>query len=288
MVEKKAILSDNASVLLLECCLEIAAGAATIPPLPRNDITMSGHSKWANIKHKKAAADAKKGKVFTKMAKIITVAAQQGGGDPEMNPTLRMAIQKAKAAGVPADNIDRAVKKGTGELKGDQLEELTYEGYGPDGVALLVRCLTDNTNRTYTNVRTIMTKNGGNLGSSGCVAWMFERKGLIQAENIERDHDEFELALIDAGVEDVQWDGDALQAITTPENFERCLKVFDGVSVQKSEIALIANEKKVVDNVQIAEKVLKLVDLLEDDDDVDEVFTNAEFSEEVLKSLDAV
>lgn len=166
---------------------------------------MSGHSKWANIKHKKAATDAKKGKVFTKMAKVITVAAQQGGGDPEMNASLRLAIQKAKAAGVPAVNIERAVKKGTGELKGDQLEEITHEGYGPDGIAILVRCLTDNTQRTYSHIRTIMTKNAGSIGSSGCVSYLFQRKGLIDADVGGANHDELELSLIDAGAESVDW-----------------------------------------------------------------------------------
>lgn len=249
---------------------------------------MSGHSKWANIKHKKAAADSKKGKVFTKMAKVITVAAQQGGGDPDMNSSLRLAIQKAKAVGVPNDNIDRAVKKGTGELKGDCLEEVVYEGYGPDGVALLIRCLTDNTNRTYTNVRTIMTKNGGSLGSSGCVAWMFERKGVIVADQVNRDHEAFELELIDVGVEDLHWEGNFLQVLTSPEAFEQCLKVFNTTPVQKAEISLIAQEEKNIDDVQMAKKILKLIQLFEDDDDVDEVFTNANFSDDVLRTMEDV
>jgi YebC/PmpR family DNA-binding regulatory protein len=249
---------------------------------------MAGHSKWANIKHKKAAADSKKGKVFTKMAKIITVAVQKGGPDPDMNASLRMSIIKAKSVGVPNDNIDRAIKKGAGELKGDQMVEITYEGYGPGGVAILVRCLSDNNNRSYTNVRTIMTKNGGNLGSNGCVAWMFDRKGIIEAVDIILDHDEFELELIDAGVEDILWDENDVQVLTSPESFEQCLKVFDINTVRKSEIGLIADEKKLINDVQNAEKILKLIDLIEDDDDVDEVFTNAEFSEEVLKSLNDV
>ncbi len=249
---------------------------------------MAGHSKWANIKHKKAAADAKKGKVFTKMAKIITVAVQQGGPDPDMNASLRMSIIKAKSVGVPNDNIDRAIKKGTGELKGDQMVEITYEGYGPEGVAILVRCLSDNNNRSYTNVRTIMTKNGGSLGNNGCVAWMFDRKGIIEAEGITQDHDEFELSLIDAGADDILWDENDVQVLTSPETFEQCLKVFNMDTVRKSEIGLVPNEKKEIDDVQSAEKILKLIDLIEDDDDVDEVFTNAEFSEAVLKTLEAV
>jgi len=246
---------------------------------------MSGHSKWANIKHKKAAADSKKGKVFTKMAKVITVAAQQGGGDPDMNASLRVAIQKAKAAGVPNDNIDRAVKKGTGELKGDRLEEVTYEGYGPEGVALLIRCLTDNTNRSYTNVRTIMTKNGGNLGSSGCVAWMFQRKGLIESGAFSGDREELELQLIDAGAADIAWEEDRVEVTTSPEAFEQCLKVFHKLPVQRSEITLVAGEEKKVGDVQTGQKIARLIELLEDDDDVDEVFTNAGFSDDVLAQL---
>lgn len=246
---------------------------------------MAGHSKWANIKHKKAAADSKKGKVFTKMAKNITVAVQQGGADPDMNATLRLAVQKAKAAGVPNDNIERAIKKGTGELKGDQLQEITYEGYGPEGVAILVRCLSDNNNRSYTNVRTLMTKNGGNLGGSGCVAWMFERKGLLEAEVPGVDHDELELSLIDAGAEDLEWEGDLIRVTCRPEVFEQCLKVFHQETVRKSEVSLVANENKMIEDVQTAEKIMKLIDLLEDDDDVDEVFTNADFPPSLLEKL---
>ncbi|MDP2691361.1 MAG: YebC/PmpR family DNA-binding transcriptional regulator [bacterium] len=246
---------------------------------------MSGHSKWANIKHKKAAADSKKGKVFTRMAKLITVAAQQGGGDPDTNPTLRVAIQKAKSAGVPNDNIERAVKKGTGELKGDRLEEVIYEGYGPEGVAILILALTDNTNRSLTNVRTIMTKNHGNLGGSGCVAWMFERKGIIEADKVTIDHDAFELELIDAGADDVFWEGAAVRVQTSPEAFEQCLKVFNNLPVQKSEISLVPQEEKEVNDVQKGKEIVHLIELLEDDEDVDEVFTNASFSESVLKSL---
>jgi len=249
---------------------------------------MSGHSKWANIKHKKAAADSKRGKVFTKMAKLITVAAQQGGGDTEMNPSLRMAVQKAKSAGVPADNIGRAIKKGTGELKGDRLEELIYEGYGPEGVAILMKVLTDNTNRSLSNVRTIMTKNGGNLGSSGCVAYLFERKGIIEADKVEVNHDELELSLIDAGAEDISWEGNFIHVETTPETFEQCSQVFDNIAVQKSEIGLVAKENREIEDVQKARQIIKLIDLLEDDEDVDEVFTNADFPDEVLEKIDSV
>src|SRR5690606_8946025 len=168
---------------------------------------MARHSKWANIKHRKSAVDAKKGKVFTRLSKLITVAAQQGGGDMEMNPSLRVAVQKAKAANLPADNIERAIKKGTGELKdGQRMEEMTYEGYGPGGVALIIRCLTENTNRSFANVREIMKKNGGNLGAGGCVSWMFKRRGVIESTANISNRDDFELQLIDAGAEEIEWE----------------------------------------------------------------------------------
>ena len=247
--------------------------------------SMAGHSKWANIKHKKAAADSRRGKVFTKMAKLITVAAQQGGGDIEMNPSLRMAIAKAKAAGVPSDNIERAVKKGTGELKGDRLEEVIYEGYGPDGVALLVRCLTDNTNRSLSNVRDILNKKGGSLGGSGCVAWMFERKGVFEVCGVQVDKEPFELELIDAGGEEIDWEGHDVRVICPPECFEQVQKVFDGLDVQKAEICLVSLEEKEIDDVEKAEKILGILEKLEDDDDVDEVSSNASFSVGVLEQL---
>jgi len=255
------------------------------PNSPNALTIMSGHSKWSSIKHKKAAIDSKRGKVFTKMAKIITVAAQQGGGDVDMNSSLRMAVQKAKSVGVPAANIDRAIKKGTGELKGDRLEEVIYEGYGPEGVAILIRCLTDNTNRSYTNMRTIMTKNGGNLGSTGCVSYLFARKGAIEADKVKVDHEELELGLIDAGAEDISWEDDFVYVETAPETFEQCLKVFDNIPVQKSDITLVATKKKEVDGLTAAQKIVKLIELIEDDDDVDEVFTNADFPAKVLEEL---
>lgn len=247
---------------------------------------MARHSKWANIKHRKSAVDAKKGKIFTRLAKLITVAAQRGG-DPEMNASLRMAIQKARAANVPADNIERALKKGTGELKdGQRMQEMSYEGFGPGGAALFIHCLTDNTNRSFANLRNIMTKKGGVLGASGCVTWMFRRIGVIEARiSPPVVREDFELQLIDAGVEDIEWDDGIVRVFCGPEFFEQVLKVFNNADVQKSEITFIPQEKKVLGDIGSAQDLLGLIDALEEDEDVDEVFTNAEFSDEVLKTL---
>lgn len=244
------------------------------------------HSKWANIKHRKSAVDAKKGKIFTRLAKLITVAAQRGG-DPEMNAVLRMAIQKARAANVPADNIERALKKGTGELKdGQRMEEMTYEGFGPGGAALYIHCLTDNTNRSFANLRNIMTKNGGSLGSSGSVAWMFRRVGVVEVRvPATENQEDLELRLIDAGADDVEWEDGGVRVFCSPDSFERVLKVFNTFDVQKSEITFIPQERRVLEDYDSAQALLKLIDALETDDDVDEVFTNAEFSDVLLKTL---
>lgn len=246
---------------------------------------MARHSKWANIKHRKSAVDAKKGKIFTRLAKLITVAAQRGG-DPEMNATLRMAIQKARAANVPADNIDRALKKGTGELKdGQRMEEMTYEGFGPGGAALYIHCLTDNTNRSFANLRNIMTKNEGSLGASGCVAWMFRRVGVVEVRATSLVGEDSELRLIEAGAEDIEQEDGLIRVFCSPESFEQVSKVFNSDDVQKSEITFLPQEKKVLSDLPSAQALLKLIDALEVDDDVDEVFTNVEFSDEVLKTL---
>lgn len=245
---------------------------------------MARHSKWANIKHRKGAADAKRGKIFTRLSKLITVAAQQGGGEMETNATLRAAVQKARDENLPADNIARAIKKGTGELKdGQRMEEITYEGYGPGGVALMIRCLTDNTNRSYKNVREVMTKNEGSLGTSGCVSWMFNRRGVIESSGPFANKEELELKLIDAGVEDISWEGEEVRVLAPVENFEQCLKAFNNLPVQKSEITLIPTEEKIIDDVQTSEKIYDLISLLEEDEDVDEVFVNASFPEEMFK-----
>ncbi|MGE3279009.1 MAG: YebC/PmpR family DNA-binding transcriptional regulator [Candidatus Altimarinota bacterium] len=250
---------------------------------------MARHSKWANIKHRKSAVDAKRGKIFTRLSKLITVAAQQGGGDIEMNASLRAAVQKAKEANLPADNIERAIKKGTGELKdGQRMQEISYEGYGPGGVAMIIRCLTDNTNRSYANVRNIMTKNDSSLGVSGCVSWMFQQRGVIESNATVPHQEAFELLLIDAGAEDIIWEEGGIRVLTSVESFERCLKVFDNLPVQKSELSLLPQEEKMIDDVQTAEKISKMIEQLEEEEDVDEVFTNASFSDEVLKTFEGV
>jgi len=246
---------------------------------------MARHSKWANIKHRKSATDAKKGKVFTKMAKLITVAAQSGG-DMETNALLRAAVEKAKASNLPAVNIERAIKKGTGELKGEmRLVEITYEGYGPGGVAIMAKCLTENTNRSFANLRNIMTKNDGVWGSSGCVSWMFERKGIIEACLIIENRDDFELQLIDTGAETIEWDGDFVRLTCPPDSFEQCLKVFNKGVVQKSEVELVPKEEKIINELSSARAISSLIDLIEEDDDVVDVVTNAGYSEGVLDAL---
>lgn len=239
---------------------------------------MSKHNKWSKVKHKKGASDAEKGKLFTKLARLITMAAQQGGGDMETNASLRAAIIKAKSYSMPTDNIDRAIKKGTGASKeGITMQSLTYEAFGPGGVALLIHCITDNTNRAVANIRTILTKHGGHLGNSGSVSWLFHRKGLISAGPVKVPHDELELRLIDAGAQDLDWEGDIVHVLTAPESFEQCLKVVNNELVQKSEISLIADQEKALTNLEEIAKLETILELLHEEEDVDEVFTNAKY-----------
>lgn len=240
---------------------------------------MSKHNKWSKVKHKKGASDAEKGKLFTKLARLIAMAAQQGGGDMEKNAGLRAAIVKAKSYSMPADNIQRAIKKGTGASKeGITMQSLAYEAFGPGGVAVLIHCITDNTNRAVANIRTILTKHGGHLGNSGSVSWMFHHKGIISAGPITDPHDELELSLIDSGAEDVEWEGDAIHVLTPPESFEQCLKLFNNAVVQKSEISLIPDQEKDLTDPKEISQLETIINLLQDEDDVDEVFTNALFS----------
>jgi YebC/PmpR family DNA-binding regulatory protein len=246
---------------------------------------MAGHSKWANIKHRKGAADAKRGKIFTKYAKLITIAAQSGG-DPIMNPSLRAAIDKAKEHNVPNDNITRAIKRGTGELKdGNIIEEVTYEGFGPGGVALIIECLTDNRNRSVASVRNILNKEGGRPGDSGCVAWMFERKGVIQLEN-NGNKEDLELKVIDAGAEDVAWDDDILQVYVSVDNFEQYKKALpEDIKIISSGLEMVPKTKTTIDTVDNAEKLLKLLDLLNEDEDVSEVWENSDISDIIMAQI---
>ncbi len=238
---------------------------------------MSGHSKWASIKHKKGAADAKRGQIFTKIIKEITVAAKMGGGDEEGNPRLRAIILKAKAANMPKDNIDKAIKKGTGELEGVEYVELMYEGYGPGGVALLIETLTDNKNRTAADVRSVLTKNGGNLGATGSVSHLFKRKGVIAFDAAKYNEDDIFSVALEAGADDVSTEDGTIEVITAPEDFMAVLDALNkaGFEQTEAEVSRIADLTVSVDKEKTA-KALKLIEKLEDLDDVQNVSTNLE------------
>jgi len=249
---------------------------------------MAGHSKWSQIKHKKGANDAKRGKIFTKHARLIAIAAKNGG-DPEQNPQLRAAIEYAKVDNVPNDNIDRAIKKGSGE-SGDeaQLEELTYEGYGPAGVAMLILTVTDNRNRSFANVRTIMTKNGGNMGESGSVGYMFEKKGLFLLEVDKEKTDEQELQIIECGAEDLKQEDDKIEVYTAPDEFFEVKQKLEslGMQILESKLTLICNNYVEINDVETAQKVLNLIEKLEEDDDVMEVIANFDISQEIVDQIE--
>jgi YebC/PmpR family DNA-binding regulatory protein len=238
---------------------------------------MSGHSKWATIKHKKGAADAKRGQMFTKVIKEISIAARMGGGDVDANPRLRTALLKAKAANMPKDNIERAIKKGTGELEGVSYEEILYEAYGPGGVALLIDILTDNKNRAAAEIRNLLNKGGGNLGGAGSVAYLFQRKGLINYDASKYKEDDVLAVAIDAGAEDVSSDSDSIEVSTNPEDFEAVVKAMEAKGFQHTmaEIARVADTNVTLDRDK-TEKALRLVEHLEDHEDVQSVATNLE------------
>ena len=241
---------------------------------------MSGHSKWHSIKHKKGALDAKRGKLFTKFIKELTVAARTGGGDPDANARLRKAINDAKAGNMPNDTIDRAIRRGTGEEEGVNYEELTYEGYGPGGVALMVQSMTDNRNRTVAEIRHIFSKNGGNLGENGSVGWMFEKKGYIVVEKSAKSEEElFELA-IDAGADDLRDDEDNFEIITSPDAFDAVLTALKGAGIepQVAEVEMVPQNYIKLEGAD-ARQMLKLMEALEDHDDVQKVSANFDISE---------
>ncbi len=249
---------------------------------------MSGHSKWSSIKHKKAARDAKRGKVFTKLIKEITIAARLGGGDPGANPRLRTAIAAAKAQSMPNDNIDRAIKKGTGELGGGTLEEITYEGYGPAGVAIIADVFTDNRNRVVAELRHMFSRHGGNLGESGCVAWMFKKRGVIAIDKGAADEDRLLELALEAGADDVVSEDDGFQVLTGTESFSAVRDAIEkaGIPIASAEIAkLPENTVKVSGNA--AEQVLKLMEELEDHDDVQGVAANFEMDTDEMARLSA-
>ncbi len=249
---------------------------------------MSGHSKWSTIKHKKAAKDAKRGKLFTKLIKEITVAAKLGGGDINANPRLRTAVTTARQNSMPTDNIDRAIKKGTGELEGVTYDEVTYEGYGPGGAAVLVMVMTDNRNRTVAEIRRLFTKHGGSMGESGCVGWMFQKKGVITVEKSGVDEDRLMEIALDAGADDVSSDDNTFQVTTTPDAFEAVRAAVDAakIPIASGEVSMVPQNTQSLTGQQ-AEQTLKLLDELEEHDDVQDVASNIDIPQDELERLSA-
>lgn len=249
---------------------------------------MAGHSHWAGIKHKKALIDSKRGKLWSKLSKAIIVAASSGGGDPDTNLRLRYAINDAKAVSMPKDNIERAIKKGTGELEGGHFNEVLYEGYGPGGVAVLCEILTDNRNRTAPEVRKIFEIAGGKLGATGCVAWMFQRKGVVLIETGQTDEESLMELAIEAGAEDVKADGDQFEVISSPDNFSDVQQAIEQAEIktESANIAWLPDDTVDLD-ADAARKVLKMMDQLDDHDDVQSVAANFNIPEEALAELEA-
>lgn len=247
---------------------------------------MSGHNKWASIKHKKAAADSKRGKIFTKIIREITVAAKTGGGDPGTNPRLRTAIQTAKGENMPADNIERAIKKGTGEIEGIVYEEMLYEGYGPQGVAVLVQCLTDNKNRASSEIRNIFTKTNGNMGGAGSVAWMFDKKGIVIIDGKNASEDALMELVLSAGAEDMTQTDGKFEITCAPHDFEAVKTALEKAKIptESAQIAMIPKNWVPV-SAESARAVMKLIEALEEYDDVQNVYVNSDIPEEVMKEL---
>jgi len=246
---------------------------------------MSGHSKWATIKHKKGAADAKRGKLFAKLIKQVEVAARTGGGDLDSNATLRTMFQKARDASVPLDTIERAVKRGTGELEGVNYETVTYEGYAPGGVALYIECLTDNRNRTGGDVRNALSKNGGSLAEPGAVAWQFERKGVILVP-LSVDEDDLMMVALDAGAEDLVADGEMWQVTTPPTDFNTVRDAIEvaGISFESADLTMVPTSTVEIDDVGVAKQIVRLLEVLEDLDDIQDVFGNFDMSDELMEA----
>lgn len=248
---------------------------------------MSGHSKWSTIKRKKGANDAKRGKIFTKLIKEITIAARMGGGDPEGNPRLRSAVTAAKGENMPKENIDRAIKKGTGDLGGAVYEEILYEGYGPGGVAVLVETMTDNKNRTVADIRHFFAKSGGNLGESGCVAWMFDKKGTLSVDKAGMTEDALMDLALEAGAEDVVEEEDSFQIITAPESFNDVVDSLEKGNVKFSEASLSMVPKNSIEVTEekTARSLLRLLENLEDHDDVQKVHANFDIADDLMEQL---
>ncbi len=248
---------------------------------------MSGHSKWSTIRHKKSAADAKRGKIFTKLIKELTVAARMGGGDPEGNPRLRAAVMAAKAENMPKDNIERAIKKGTGELEGVNYEEINYEGYGPGGVAVLVEVMTDNRNRAASEVRHAFSRSGGSMGEAGCVAWMFDKRGTIVFSKDKYSEEEIMETALEAGAEDVQDQGDQFEVVTSVADLETVKAAFDEkeMTYELAEVSMVPQTTVPIDDEKQAAQILKLMDTLEDLDDVQNAYANFDIPDEILNAI---
>jgi len=254
---------------------------------------MSGHSKWANIRVKKTAQDSKRGKVFTRHARLIEIAAKNGG-DPAMNPGLRTAIDNAKAESVPNANIDRAIKKGTGELKGEQMAAVVYAAYGPGNTAMIIECLTDNKNRTLGSVRSILERRGGHWTESGSVLWMFQQKGVVignssavPAERRAASHDDLELKLIDAGAEDIEWSEEGVEVVTDATQWSkvRDLLKAEGFTIETAGLKFVPSQKAAIADLATAQSLMNLIEAVEEDEDVSEVHTNAEIADEIAAQL---
>ena len=249
---------------------------------------MSGHSKWSSIKHKKGAADAKRGKLFSKLSRAIIVAAREGGADPAANLPLQNAIEKARSYSMPKDNIERAIARGSGTgADSEAFEQITYEGYGPNGVEIIVEALTDNRNRTASEVRHVFAKNDGNLGTSGAVAWLFERRGVVLVDADTADEDDVMLAAADGGADDVTQDGSSYQVTTSPENLSGVRAALEsaGITVESAEMTMVAKTTVELGDEAAARKTLRLIDALEDLDDVSEVFANFDIPEHLLEAV---
>ena len=251
---------------------------------------MAGHSKWHNIKHKKKKEDRKRAKLFSKLVKKITVAAREGGGDPEKNSDLDLAIQKAKDANMPKDNIKRAIKRGTGELEGVDYERIVYEGYAPAGVALYMDLMSDNRNRTASEIRHLLDKHGGNLGEDGCVSWMFDRKGqlIIDRTEFNIDEDELMMSALEAGAEDLNIQENSVEILTKPGNLQDVRKTMEeeGYEFNSGDIAMIPQNEVTLDNPSDAKKVLRLIDALEDHDDIQDIYANFNVPDEVMEAIE--
>jgi len=248
---------------------------------------MSGHSKWATIKHKKGAADKARGKLFAKLIRQVEVAAREGGGDPDMNPTLRTMFQKARSASVPLDTIEKAIKRGTGDLEGVIYEQITYEGYAPHGVAILIDVLTDNRNRTGSDIRTALKKNGGSIAEPGAVSWQFERKGVVIIP-ATAEEDDVMMAALDAGLEDLVAEGDTWRLTTAPSDLPAVRTALEeaGIPVESADTTMVSSTEVLLDSAEAAKSVLRVIDALEDNDDVQDVYANFDIPDEIMASVE--